>query len=109
MKESQIGNRQFSFDSYTVRGTMPDATYRILDANFNRAREALRVLEDYARFALDDDALCTELKRVRHTFAEITAPLAADAIAWRDTPGDVGTDNKTPAELRREDLPAVVV
>ncbi len=26
---------------------------RILDANFNRAREALRVMEDYARFALE--------------------------------------------------------
>ena len=27
---------------------------RLLDANANRAREALRVLEDYARFVLDD-------------------------------------------------------
>ena len=30
------------------------ALARIIDANANRAREALRVLEDYARFSLDD-------------------------------------------------------
>ena len=27
---------------------------RLLDANANRAREALRVLEDYTRFVLND-------------------------------------------------------
>src|SRR5436190_2119069 len=30
---------------------------RLLDANANRAREALRVLEDYARFVLDDPSI----------------------------------------------------
>ena len=29
-----------------------DEKLRIVDANFNRAREALRVMEDYARFIL---------------------------------------------------------
>ncbi|MFO0842221.1 MAG: hypothetical protein U0797_07440 [Gemmataceae bacterium] len=39
---------------------------RLLDAGFNRAREALRVVEDYARFSLDDAFLSGELKRLRH-------------------------------------------
>lgn len=81
---------------------------RILDANANRAREALRVLEDYARFALNHDALSAGLKQVRHDLAAATGPLLADAILCRDTPGDVGTDNKTAAETQRDDLAAVV-
>jgi len=37
-------------------------TARILDAAGNRAREALRVVEDYCRFVLDDAVLSAELK-----------------------------------------------
>ncbi len=36
---------------------MDASVARILDANGNRAREAARVLEEYARFVLDDAAL----------------------------------------------------
>lgn len=47
--------------------TMPDnAIFRILDANFNRSREALRVMEEYARFVLDDAALTEAIKQARH-------------------------------------------
>lgn len=81
---------------------------RILDANANRAREALRVLEDYARFALDHDELSARLKGVRHELTAVLKEYVAGAILHRDTPGDVGTDNKTGSEGRREDLRAVV-
>lgn len=81
---------------------------RLLDANANRAREALRVLEDFARFVLDDDGLCGELKQVRHGLADATRGILADAILHRDTPGDVGTSIKTDAENRRADLADVV-
>ena len=82
---------------------------RILDANANRAREALRVIEDYARFVLNDDALCGSLKSLRHDFATATASFTSEAILHRDTPGDVGTQTKTPSEHTREDLAHVVV
>ncbi len=39
---------------------------RVLDASANRAREGLRVVEDYVRFALDDAMLTRRLKEVRH-------------------------------------------
>jgi len=81
---------------------------RILDANANRAREAMRVIEDYARFVLNHDELSASLKDLRHALASPTMPFLATAILHRDTPGDVGTDHKTPSELHREDLPAVV-
>lgn len=81
---------------------------RILDANANRAREALRVLEDYARFALNHDGLSGELKQLRHDLAAALRDVLGETILHRDTPGDVGTDNKTAAEGVREDLAAVV-
>lgn len=84
------------------------ATLRILDANANRAREALRVLEDYARFALNHDELSAALKDVRHELAAATRAFVGEAILHRDTPGDVGTDHKTAEELHRDDLAAVV-
>jgi thiamine-phosphate pyrophosphorylase len=40
--------------------------------------------------------------------AETTGTYLADAILHRDTPGDVGTANKTASELRREDLAHIV-
>ena len=81
---------------------------RLLDANANRAREALRVLEDYARFVLDDASLQAGLKSIRHEMVQAIAPWTADAILHRDTPGDVGVMQKTADELHREDLASVV-
>jgi thiamine-phosphate pyrophosphorylase len=65
---------------------------RLLDANCNRCREALRVLDDYCRFVLNDPALTEAIKQLRHNFAqwEQRLPLAA-RLAARNTPGDVGT------------------
>jgi thiamine-phosphate pyrophosphorylase len=81
---------------------------RLLDANANRAREALRVLEDYARFVLDDRELIADLKQLRHEMAHVLRSLLSEAILHRDTPGDVGTENKTAGELHRQDLTDVV-
>src|SRR5262245_9663513 len=93
-----------------------DARLRILDANANRGREALRVMEDVARFVLDDESLCRELKEIRHGVREAIQGLSrggaeaqsgitdAHMLAWRDTPGDIGTHLSTDAEGTREGL-----
>ncbi|MBX3359988.1 MAG: thiamine phosphate synthase [Phycisphaeraceae bacterium] len=84
--------------------------YRILDANGNRAREGLRVLEDIARFALNDGAASEELKRLRHALVEAIGTLTGQSndplllLEARDTPGDVGTSISTPSETARTDL-----
>jgi thiamine-phosphate pyrophosphorylase len=88
---------------------MNSSALRILDANLNRAREAMRVMEDFARFALNDDALSMSLKQLRHELAEATGEIAASAVLHRNSPGDVGVANKTTSELSREDLQAVVI
>jgi thiamine-phosphate pyrophosphorylase len=81
---------------------------RLLDANLNRAREALRVIEDYARFMLNDQPLCSQLKQLRHDLADAIQSIVATAILHRDTPNDVGTTTKTAGELYREDTAHVV-
>lgn len=83
---------------------------RILDASANRAREGLRVVEDYARFVLDDPMLTRRLKDCRHRLAEATRGLDADGrlIHARDTTGDVGTHIMTAQEQARENPRAVL-
>lgn len=75
---------------------------RVLDAAWNRAREGLRVVEDFCRFVLDDRHLTRELKQLRH---DLTAALAAvppsDRLAARETQADVGTQVSTSAEQCR--------
>lgn len=83
---------------------------RILDASANRAREGLRVVEDYARFALDDPGLTRRLKEVRHRLGDTIRGLGPDLLlAGRDTPGDVGTHIMTPGEQVRENPRAVLL
>ena len=79
-----------------------DAVRRILDANVNRAREAARVAEEYARFALESAALSGRLKELRHKLRLLAAELGGDRLlAARDTPGDVGTTLATEGERSR--------
>jgi thiamine-phosphate pyrophosphorylase len=82
---------------------------RILDASANRAREGLRVVEDYVRFALDDPGLTRRLKEVRHRLAEAERGLdACLLIDSRETLEDVGTHIMTVSEQVRENPRAVL-
>lgn len=83
---------------------------RILDANINRAREALRVMEEYVRFVLNDPASSAALKQFRHDFANAMQTLALEGLlAFRDTPGDVGTRLSTATEQQRADARDVFI
>ena len=44
---------------------------RIMDANFNRTREGLRVLEDLVRFVLNDKSQTAKLKILRHDVSQL--------------------------------------
>jgi len=84
--------------------------WRILDANANRAREALRVIEDYVRFTLDDAGLSAAAKDLRHDLAAALAPLdAARAHVMRDAPGDVGATLTGSGEYTRHSPRDVIV
>jgi thiamine-phosphate pyrophosphorylase len=78
---------------------------RILDAAANRAREGLRVVEDYCRFALDDAFLSSELKQLRHDLTEALSPLPPPLLLEaRETLQDVGTRIQTSQEPERHSL-----
>lgn len=93
---------------------------RIIDANLNRAREALRVMEEYARLGLEDVGLATAIKETRHALAAAACDLETgegcdtertsgraeprgSLIAHRNIIGDVGCDIAVPAEYERSD------
>jgi thiamine-phosphate pyrophosphorylase len=78
-------------------------TLRIIDAAANRAREGLRVMEDYARFALDDSHLTRRLKECRHQLREALSALPTDGLLRsRETEADVGTTISTQSEAVRQ-------
>jgi thiamine-phosphate pyrophosphorylase len=109
--ERSVGNGASPADA-TGRGLPSAATsapaWRILDASANRAREGLRVVEDYVRFVRNDQALTASVKQLRHDLSATLALLPSKSLmASRDTPGDVGTEVSTPSEQHRSDLGAV--
>lgn len=83
-----------------------DSIYRVLDACLNRAREGLRVLEDYCRFFCPRGELLSELKSLRHDLCsaeQLTSlgDLLQRRLAARDTLGDAGTALTHPHEQTR--------
>ncbi|MBK6880212.1 MAG: hypothetical protein IPN65_02420 [Elusimicrobia bacterium] len=77
---------------------------RLLDANLNRAREGLRVLEDTARFVWNAPALFARLRLARHRLDRITRRAYPALVASRDSAADLGrrmkeTRRRTPSGL----------
>jgi thiamine-phosphate pyrophosphorylase len=79
--------------------------FRILDANLDRAREGLRVVEEWCRFGLDDAVLVALCKQLRQELGHWHHPQFRLA---RNTPGDVGTDLTHAHEEVRANVPAVL-
>lgn len=81
---------------------------RVIDANFNRAREALRVIEDYARFIRNDRTASEAAKCFRHDLALACKRIpTSQLLAARNTPGDVGTSVSHASEAQRSNPEAV--
>lgn len=84
-----------------------DSILRMIDANLNRAREGMRVMEDCARFGIDASSLTERVKSARHALRSAieALPIRADAlIGSRNTAGDVGTSITTSAEQSRSEI-----
>ncbi|MCT7949390.1 thiamine phosphate synthase [Ancylothrix sp. C2] len=78
-----------------------NAVFRILDANLDRAREGLRILEEWCRFGLNNSSFAAECKEMRQELAKWHSP---ELRAARDTLGDVGTALSHPQEERRASI-----
>jgi len=84
---------------------MERSIYRIIDANFNRAREAARLIEEFCRFALNSTLLTQRAKNLRQNLSASIAELNTEKLlASRDTLGDVGVDKSEWNLLKRSDL-----
>jgi len=84
---------------------MEQNIYRIIDANFNRAREAARVMEEFCRFALNSALFTKRAKQLRHSLSAVVNTLdAARLIGSRDTLGDVGVGQTVDEQMNRTDL-----
>jgi thiamine-phosphate pyrophosphorylase len=114
------GENQKTEEPYAVRHTQstlhptayslqPTASFRILDAAANRAREGLRVVEDFVRFVLDDRHLTGECKQLRHDLTALLDQIPGEQLlAARETQADVGTTLSAPSEEHRGDMTDVL-
>ncbi len=77
------------------------AIYRILDANLDRAREGLRIIEEWCRFGLNDCDTATTCKSLRQ---ELAVWHTHQLRIARDTPNDPITDVTHDQENQRENI-----
>ncbi len=91
---------------------MKEPVLRILDANANRAREGLRVLEDVARFVLDDEDLRSRAKSCRHEVTRSVESLGTrtvESFSARESEDDVGREGFGGDEARRNAIEGIVL
>lgn len=113
--KSGIGHRAkgleltFSKSPYALRPTLyakinKQKLLRILDANFNRAKEGLRVCEDVCRFILDDRGKTRQFKMLRHRLSAGMGILPfGKLLDGRNIDWDVGKSS-TSLELKRKNI-----
>ena len=78
---------------------------RLLDANLNRLREGIRVVEDIYRYIFNDKETATILKSLRHN-SRIT--LYNELLDSRDIKNDV-LKKSTTSEQNRDDLASILI
>lgn len=82
---------------------------RIIDANFNRIGEGLRLLEEIARLMLDDPDLTGQLKTLRHNLIRSDSSFQQLLLQSRDAGSDVGVDLAVAGESNEKELPLILV
>lgn len=84
---------------------IPPQTLRIIDANLNRLREGIRVIEDICRFYKNSHALSSKLKSLRHTSR---LPNFHKLLTSRDIINDPLKET-TKSETTRESLEMIII
>ncbi|WP_353933125.1 thiamine phosphate synthase [Okeanomitos corallinicola TIOX110] len=91
--------------AHSQKQQVQQVVYRILDANLDRAREGLRIIEEWCRFGLNDATLAETCKHLRQ---EVSKWHTAQIRAARDTPGDPGTALSHPQEEERSSMTSLL-
>ena len=79
--------------------------FRVIDANLNRLKEGIRVIEDIARYLQNDKPLASKLKSLRHQ-SKIND--LQNLLASRDSVNDVLRPT-VESELQRDTLDSILV
>lgn len=79
--------------------------YRVIDANLNRLKEGIRVIEDIARYLQNDKSTASKLKALRHRSR--TDDLQ-NLLASRDSVNDVLRPT-VESELQRSDVQSILI
>lgn len=83
--------------------------FRILDANINRLREGLRIIEEFFRFIDNNHDISLVFKRLRHELKEIEKLIGRDnLISSRETATDCFANQNRPEELTRDCIEDIV-
>lgn len=96
---------QTSVDGSLNSAESGESLFRILDANLDRAREGMRILEEWCRFGLNDEPATAQFKQLRQAVAQWHT---SEIRLARDTPGDLGTALTHPQEATRSSLTDVL-
>ncbi|MFA4830995.1 MAG: thiamine phosphate synthase [Patescibacteria group bacterium] len=78
--------------------------FSIIDANINRAREGLRVVEDICRFVLRDRVLFEKIKEARHHLAEIEQNFGSASSVNARQGEDIGLEAVVESEYQRSSI-----
>ncbi|AKG24443.1 thiamine phosphate synthase [Calothrix sp. 336/3] len=92
-------------EPYSQKERTQQVVCRILDANLDRAREGLRIIEEWCRFGLNNAQFANECKHLRQ---EIASWHTVELRVARDTPGDMGTELSHPQEETRSSLKSLL-
>jgi hypothetical protein len=79
--------------------------FRVIDANLNRLREGIRVVEDIIRYKDNNKELSSQLKLLRHR-AKIKETL--EILKERDSVNDV-LRSTIKSELNRTDISSIII
>lgn len=79
--------------------------YRVIDANLNRLKEGVRVIEDIARYVNNDKALASKLKEVRH---KSRIDDLQNLLSSRDSVNDVLRPTVL-SEMNRDSLESIII
>ncbi len=89
--------------SNTKLAPLEPKIYRLIDANLNRLKEGIRVIEDILRYVFDNKELALRLKNLRHEVRFDDPKL----LEYRDIKKDVLKQSIT-TEMQRENLQAII-
>ncbi len=84
---------------------IPAELLRVIDANINRLKEGIRVVEDILRYRDNNKALALKLKTLRH---KATIELYRELLTQRDSINDVLRPS-TKSEQKRRNIESIIV